>query len=137
MLGLNQSLDFGDMYINGVLVSNVDADVSNNPDMVGISWESVESGKVRYVSTAKDREIEIEGSPDWVLEIVSRSSVTKDKRDLRQAYHQAGIREYWLVDARGADIEFQIFHWRKAGFVSAPRQRRLVALAQYLHFTFN
>ena len=72
------------------------------------------------MSTAKDREIEIEGSPDWVLEIVSRSSVTKDKRDLRQAYHQAGIREYWLVDARGADIEFQIFHWRKTGFVSAP-----------------
>src|SRR4029078_5050570 len=38
MLSLNRSLDFGDMYINGVLVSNVDADVSNNPDMVGISW---------------------------------------------------------------------------------------------------
>jgi len=114
-----QTIDFGKYYINGVLVTNVEADVSNNPDMVGIGWESLASGKVRFVASSKDREIEIEGSPDWVLEIVSRSSVAKDKRDLKQAYHQAGIREYWIVDARGEEIEFQIFHWRKSGYVSA------------------
>jgi Uma2 family endonuclease len=119
MFNLNGSLDFGKLYINGVLLTNIEADVSNNPDMVGLSWGRIESGKVRFVETSKDREMEIEGSPDWVLEIVSQGSVTKDKRDLRQAYHQAGIREYWLVDARGAEIEFQIFHWRKAGYVSA------------------
>jgi Uma2 family endonuclease len=120
MFNLNEALDFSKLYINGVLLTNIDADVSNNPDMVSMTWESIESGKVRFVESSKDRVREIEGSPDWVLEIVSRSSVTKDKRDLKQAYHRAGIREYWLVDARGADIEFQIFHWRKAGYVSAP-----------------
>jgi Uma2 family endonuclease len=61
-------------------------------------------------------------SPDWVLEIVSNSSVAKDTRDLRQAYHRARIREYWLVDARGEDIHFQILHWRKTGYVAAPRE---------------
>lgn len=102
-------------------MTNVEADVSNNPDMVGIRWESIESNKVRYVaSRSNDREVEIEGSPDWVLEIVSRSSVTKDKRDLRQAYHQAGVAEYWIVDACGEEIEFRVFHWRKSGYVSAP-----------------
>ncbi len=121
MFKLNETLDFGKLYINGVLLTNIDADVSNNPDMLATSWESIESGLVRFVSSSKDREIEIEGSPDWVLEIVSRSSVVKDKRELKQAYHQAAIREYWLVDARGTDIEFQIFHWRKGGYVAAPK----------------
>jgi Uma2 family endonuclease len=119
LFNLNEALDFGDLYINGVLVTNAKADVSNNPDMVAIRWESLESGKVRYVSSRKNREVEIEGSPDWVLEIVSPKSVAKDTRELRQAYHRAGIREYWVVDARGEEIDFRIFHWRKAGYVVA------------------
>jgi len=121
MFSVNQQLDFGDLYINGVLVTNVEANVSNNPDMVAVSWESLESGTVRYVATERSREMEIEGSPDWVLEIVSNSSVAKDTRDLRVAYHRAGIREYWIIDARGADIRFQILHSRKSGYVAAPR----------------
>lgn len=43
----------------------------------------------------------------------------KDKRDLRQAYHPAGNREYWIVDARGAEVEFRILHWRKSSYVAA------------------
>src|SRR5260370_872818 len=34
--GLFRTLDLGDFYINGVLVTNVEADLSGNPDMVGI-----------------------------------------------------------------------------------------------------
>ena len=45
--GLFDALDLGDFYINGVLVTNVEADWSGNPDMVGILWESLESGKVQ------------------------------------------------------------------------------------------
>ena len=111
---LSRELDLGDFFINGVLITNVEANVSNNPDMVAVLWESLETGKVRYLTTDRDREMEIEGSPDWVLEIVSNSSITKDTRDLRVAYHGAGIREYWIIDARGADIRFQILHWRKS-----------------------
>ena len=117
---LNEELDLGDFYINGVLVTNEEADVSNNPDMVGILWKSLESGKVRYVTSKKKQEMEIEGSPDWILEIVSDSSVTKDKYDLRRAYHKAGIREYWIIDARGENLEFQVLHWRKTGYAAAP-----------------
>jgi Uma2 family endonuclease len=122
VFNLNQEIDFGDLFINGVLVTNVGAEVSNNPDMVAVFWESLEKGIVHYLRKKKDQEMEIEGSPDWVLEIVSNSSVAKDTRDLRHAYHRAGIREYWLVDARGEDIHFQVLHWRKAGFVAAPRE---------------
>jgi Uma2 family endonuclease len=122
MFNLNLETDFGELFINGVLVTNVEADLSGNPDMVGILWESLESGRVRYVSNENESAVEIEGSPDWLLEIVSDSSVKKDKRDLRQAYHKAGVREYWIIDARGKEIEFQILYWRKSGYVAAPRK---------------
>jgi Uma2 family endonuclease len=127
---LNQQLDLGDFYINGVLVTNVEADLSGNPDMVGILWESLDSGKVRYVTNREEQTVEIEGSPDWLLEIVSNGSVKKDKHDLRDAYHQAGVKEYWIIDARGHDVDFKILHWRKTGYVGAARkggwQRSLV-----------
>lgn len=118
MANLNVAQEFGHVFINGVLISNEAAQVSNNPDAVAVFYESLERGLVRFI-TRKDRETEIEGSPDWVLEIVSDSSVVKDTQQLRESYHQAGIREYWLIDARGADVVFQILQWRKSGYVAA------------------
>src|SRR5918999_197223 len=44
-----EELDFGDLYINGVLISNAAADVSNNPDAVAVSWTSLAAKRVRYV----------------------------------------------------------------------------------------
>jgi Uma2 family endonuclease len=122
VFNLNQENDLGDFYINGVLVTNVDADISNNPDMIGLLWGSLERGKVRYITNKKGRSVEIEGSADWLLEIVSDGSVKKDKLDLREAYHQAGVREYWIIDVRGTEIDFQILHWRKTGYVAAARK---------------
>ena len=63
---------------------------------------------MRRVAGARHGFIELEGSPDMVLEVVSDSSVKKDYELLREAYWKAGIREYWLVDARGDKLEFQI-----------------------------
>jgi Uma2 family endonuclease len=54
------------------------------------------------------------------VEIVSDSSVTKDTRRLPAAYFEAGVREFWLVDARGADLQFQIHHRGKTEFQPAP-----------------
>lgn len=42
------------------------------------------------------------------MECVSDSSVVKDCERLRERYYCAGLREYWLVDARGEDIDFQV-----------------------------
>jgi Uma2 family endonuclease len=76
---------------------------------------------VRLVPRAgqTERYREIEGTPDWVLEVLSDSSVEKDTEKLRGAYHRAGIPEYWLVDARGEEVVFQILHWRKTGYAAA------------------
>jgi Uma2 family endonuclease len=122
VFNLNQENDLGNFYINGVLVTNVEADISNNPDMIGLLWESLESDKVRYITNKKGRSVEIEGSADWLLEIVSNGSVKKDKITLREAYHKAGVREYWIIDVRGEEIDFQILNWRKTGYVAASHK---------------
>lgn len=119
---LNKEQQRGKLYINGVLVTNKEGKVSNNPDAVLVLFESLRSGRVRM--TPRERRqgqfIEIQGSPDWLLEIVSDSSVRKDTIQLRRAYHRARVSEYWLIDARGEEIAFQILHWRKNGYVAAP-----------------
>jgi Uma2 family endonuclease len=81
------------------------------PDVVFLSHHSIESGRVRLVpktSAEPDRYVELEGPPDLIVEIVSDSSVTKDTRRLPAAYWRAGVEEFWLVDARGETLLFQI-----------------------------
>ena len=118
LANISEDIDFGHIHIYGELVTNVQAQVSNKPDIVAVSYRSLKSGRVRYVEK-QCRLMEIEGSPDVVVEIVSNSSPVKDERELRVAYHQAQIREYWLIDARGNEIEFQILLWRKSGYAAS------------------
>jgi Uma2 family endonuclease len=100
---------------------NTDAGVSHEPDAAFVSWESFEAGRAHAIPREgfKGQFMEIEGSPDWHMEIVSEGSVTKDKRQLPESYHKAGVREYWLIDARGADIQFQILINTPTGYQPA------------------
>jgi Uma2 family endonuclease len=112
----------GKLYADGVLVSNEAAEVSNNPDASFLSAETIRTGRAR-LGPRKGKEgsyREIEGAPDWVLEVISDSSAQKDTEQLRTAYHAAGVPEYWLIDARGEDIAFTILLWRKTGHAAAP-----------------
>lgn len=60
--------------------------------------------------------MELEGSADMVLEVVSDSSVQKDNVILRDLYWRAGVTEYWLVDARGPEPSFQILRHTPRGY---------------------
>lgn len=122
LLNLNREQKLGKFYGDGLLVSNEEASVSNNPDVTFATFESFRSGRVRLVPKPDqiDRYREAEGTPDWVLEVISDGSVEKDTERLREAYHRAGIREYWLIDARGDDIAFEILYHSKDGYESAP-----------------
>jgi Uma2 family endonuclease len=119
---LNRQERLGKLYAGGVLVTNEAANVSNNPDASFLSRETIRSGRARVVPREgqEGRFREIEGTPDWVLEVISDNSVAKDTEMLRRAYHAAGIPEYWLIDARGEDILFTILHRRKTGYAAAP-----------------
>lgn len=109
--GLVEDRDLGETYADRVLLTNVDAELSTEPDFVFASWNAFESGRLRLVEKANRSEdfIELEGTPDLVVEIISDASVRKDETLLRNAYHCAGVPEYWLIDARG-ELSFQIMH---------------------------
>jgi Uma2 family endonuclease len=114
----------GKLYGDGVLLSNDAGQLSHNPDAVFLSRESLVAGRVRLVPCqgAEHFYRELEGTPDWILEIVSDSSVRKDTVQLRDAYHRAGIPEYWLIDARAEEQSFQILVHRKNGYVAAAKR---------------
>ena len=67
--------------------------------------------------------LEVEGLPDMVLEVISNSSVHKDKAVLRQAYWQAGVREYWLVNARREPLSFDILRHTVRGYSATPHSQ--------------
>ncbi len=121
---LNRRLDLGELFSDRTLVTNAAAELSTEPDGTFVTWASFESGRVRLVPR-QDRPgqyVELEGTPDWVLEVVSRSSVRKDTESLRESYHRAGIPEYWLIDAQFDEVSFQILRRRRDRYVAvAPR----------------
>jgi len=107
----NKAAGLGELYSDRARISSPEADLSVEPDVVFISEASLDSGRIRLVPKAggaPDRYIELEGPPDLVVEIVSDSSVGKDTRRLPNAYYQAGVPEFWLIDARVGELFFRI-----------------------------
>jgi Uma2 family endonuclease len=123
LANINAEEDLGEAYCDGARIANPEGDVSSEPDALFCLWETLESRRAVFLPKRSDPEQEmvIEGTPDLVVEIISDSSVTKDKRDLRLSYHEAGIPEYWLIDAR-KKLEFQILHWTSTGYQPAAVQ---------------
>jgi len=118
-----KSGDLGDLRSDRTRISNVDADLSAEPDVVFLSHETFDRGRARLTcktSGAADRYVEIEGTPDLVVEIVSDRSVVKDTVRLPAAYWKAGVAEYWLLDARGDELLFRILRRGDAGYEPAP-----------------
>lgn len=117
---LNKELDRGKLYSDRALLSNAAVGLSTEPDGMLILWESLMSKRARLIPRTgpAGQYMMVQGSPDWILEIVSKTTVWKDTTDLRKKYHRAKIGEYWLIDARGEEIDFKIFQWRRQGFVA-------------------
>lgn len=105
-----QEREVGEVYSDRALVTHEAAGLSVEPDLTFVSWDSFELGRVRLVEKAGTPHdyVELVGSPDLVVEIVSGTSVRKDRTLLRDAYGRAGVHEYWLIDARGQEVEFEI-----------------------------
>ena len=114
--------NLGSIYIDRGRVSNPAANLSVEPDVVVVFWDTLEAGKVRMVPSKRrpGRFIELEGSPDLVVEIVSDGSVKKDLVRLPPLYAKAGIPELWLVDARGEKIRFEIHRLVAGRYETVP-----------------
>ncbi|HVS35512.1 MAG TPA: Uma2 family endonuclease, partial [Gemmataceae bacterium] len=96
--------------------------ISGKPDATFLSNDSLDSNRVRLLEGKQGGYVELQGFPDMVLEVVSNSSTRKDLVLLRQAYWEAGIREYWLVDARREPLTFQILRRTAKGYAATRKQ---------------
>jgi Uma2 family endonuclease len=114
--------DTGVVFGDGAHLTNLEADISGNPDAIYVSHEAFQSGRVKRIEGKKRGFVELEGVPDMVLEVMSASSVKKDATLLKAAYATAGIREYWLVDACVEPLQFDIFRLAAKGYVAGRKR---------------
>jgi Uma2 family endonuclease len=69
------------------------------PDLAG--WR-----RERLPDPGMQRPIDI--APDWVCEILSPTSVTRDRVDKRRLYAEAKLPHYWIVDPEARTLEAQV-----------------------------
>ncbi|HLW66564.1 MAG TPA: Uma2 family endonuclease [Gemmataceae bacterium] len=112
----------GYYFPDGSLLSNPKVSLSTEPDAMFVSYEAIRTGRIRFTKGKQKGCMEVVGSPDMVVEIVSESSVTKDYEILRELYWKAKIPEYWLIDARERNVLFEILRHGQHGYVSTRRQ---------------
>lgn len=97
---LTREVETGRYFSSPTWITCAQAELSAEPDGSFATFEALRSGRLTINPT---RSSELIGAPDFVLEVVSKSSVKKDRRLLRGAYAAAGVGEYWLIDARRED----------------------------------
>jgi Uma2 family endonuclease len=121
LTGLADTPPRGRWVPDGMLLVNEEVGLACQPDGTFFFLESLRSGKVR-LGEGLEGIVELIGSPDMVLEIMSAGSVQKDSETLYDLYWRAGVREYWLVDARGERPVFDIFRHGPRGFITTRKQ---------------
>jgi Uma2 family endonuclease len=120
--GLVKVQRLGRFFPDGLLVTHDRAQLACQPDGTFVSRQTLKSGRVRLVEGEKGGYLELAGTPDMVLEIVSSSSVEKDTVTLPDLYWRAEIPEYWLVDARSSRLQFEILHYQSNGYATVRKQ---------------
>lgn len=107
------------MYVSdGMLLTNEAAELGTTPDAMFVSNAAVASGRVTFVSGVRGEAeaTEMVGTPDLVVEIVSPSSEDKDTEWLMSGYWNAGVPEYWVIDARRNPPLFDIYKRGPKGY---------------------
>jgi hypothetical protein len=118
--GLAESTNVGLFMPEGMHLSNLGANLSTVPDGIFASYGAFQAGRVTEVPNARQvGVVDLVGTPDMVLEVVSDSSVQKDMVILPGLYQAAQIPEFWRIDARG-DLRFEILRLTQTGY--APTQ---------------
>ena len=113
----------GCLFSDRTRIVSPTAGLSVEPDVVVLLWESLRQGRIREIPAAKGEEgrfIELQGTPDLIVEIVSDSSERKDLERLPRLYAAAGVPELWLADCRGDDLIFEIRTLGTAGYERQP-----------------
>jgi Uma2 family endonuclease len=115
-----RAIDTGYFGADGNLWTNTEAGISTEPDGMYFTYDALQSGRIRLIKGKEHGYTEIEGSPNMTLEIISDTSVKKDGIIMKEKNAKAGVDEYWLVDARGAEIHFEIWRLNEGQYVAVP-----------------
>lgn len=86
----------------------------------------------------------IKGVPDLVIEVLSESSLQKDKIEKKELYERFRVREYWIVDPKNRAVEiyilkdnkytlWKIFHGRDV-VISRVIKRLKISLKEIFNF---
>jgi Uma2 family endonuclease len=81
------------------------------PIDVFLDEENASQPDVLFLSKANQHLVTVDGvqgAPDLVVEIISPSSIKRDRGDKMKLYERCGVREYWLVDARTRSVEVYV-----------------------------
>lgn len=118
LCNLADELQSGEVFSDRSLFVNEPVGLATEPDLMYCTWETLQSGRTKLLSYKNSPKglVELHGAPDLVVEIVSPSSVKKDKVRLKKAYFECGITEYWLIDARGKNLDFKLFIRGQEGY---------------------
>ncbi len=68
-------------------------------DVEDDQWDTVVQPDISVVcDESKIDEKGCRGAPDWIIEIISPSTASRDHIQKRRLYETYGVKEYWLVD---------------------------------------
>lgn len=87
-------------------------------NLAGDETTWVEPDVVVVCDPAKISERGVEGAPDFVVEVVSPSSVSLDYLTKASRYQRAGVGEYWIVDPLSRHTTVYRFEEDGAGFMN-------------------
>jgi Uma2 family endonuclease len=114
--GLARSGETGRYFGGGLRLSNRAANWSTDPDGLFYHFTTQRSGRIQPVAGQRGGVVELVGTPDMVLDVVSVISVEKDTVILPPLYQSAGVPEFWRIDAR-QELLFEIFRLTPTGYV--------------------
>ncbi|MDY6969835.1 MAG: Uma2 family endonuclease [Spirochaetota bacterium] len=87
------------------------------PFDVVFSKENVVQPDILYISKERSKiitENNIQGAPDLIIEILSKSTAERDKTLKKTLYAKYGVKEYWIVDPETKTVEVLIL--QKTGY---------------------
>ncbi|HEX2251914.1 MAG TPA: Uma2 family endonuclease [Thermoanaerobaculia bacterium] len=112
-LRISTEEEWAEVFIDGARIVSEEADLSVEPDVVLVTHESFSSGRVQILPAKRSKRLmELGSAPDLVVEVISDSSVGKDRRRLPPLYARAGVRELWLIDGRWDELDFALWQRR-------------------------
>lgn len=81
------------------------------PTDVVFSEENVVQPDILFISSNRRSIVSVDnikGAPDLIVEVLSKRTQSIDRKQKRQLYEKFGVREYWMVDPDGKNIELLV-----------------------------